>query len=107
MCCRINQEPGNFAYPTGMALEVHHIVDKGYRQHSGGHIATLPLCKWHHRGEPFIDCSVTEMAANHGPSLGVSKRAFILWYGTERELLAKVNADLSTTDNAAHKTALT
>src|SRR5690606_40472407 len=32
--------------------EVHHIVDKGYRSHSGGHDATLPLCSWHHRGIP-------------------------------------------------------
>ena len=29
-----------------LATEVHHIVDKGYRSHSGGHDATIPLCSY-------------------------------------------------------------
>jgi hypothetical protein len=30
-------------FPT----EAHHINDKGYRKHSGGHAVTLPLEAWH------------------------------------------------------------
>jgi hypothetical protein len=71
--------------------EAHHIVDKGYREHSGGHQATIPLCEWHHRGEPRLGWNATLMAEKFGPSMARSKRAFVLRYGTERELLAKVN----------------
>jgi Recombination enhancement, RecA-dependent nuclease len=76
---------------TGMRVEAHHIVDKGYRKHSGGHQATIPLCGWHHRAEPFIDCCA-EMEAFHGPSLALNKRAFTARYGTERALLERINA---------------
>jgi hypothetical protein len=74
--------------------EAHHIVDNGYRAHSGGHQATIPLCGWHHRGEPKMPQSKTEMGFIYGPSLATSKRFFVLRYGTERELLAHVNAML-------------
>lgn len=73
-------------------VEAHHIVDGGYRKHSGGHQATLPLGKWHHRGEPLTHAlTVKEMTRLFGPSLAKSKREFIRRFGTERELLAKVN----------------
>lgn len=74
--------------------EVHHLVDKGYREHSGGHDATIPLCLWHHRGEHDGQCSNTRMALEFGPSMALQKRAFVARYGTERELLAKVNKQL-------------
>lgn len=77
-------------YPT----EAHHLVDKGYRVHSGGHMATLPLCHWHHRGVPLENYGVGEMLTLCGPSLALNKRAFVAKYGTERELLAKVNGIL-------------
>jgi hypothetical protein len=76
---------------TGMRVEAHHLVDKGYRKHSGGHQATIPLCAWHHRGEPHIDFSIKEMGYRYGPSIAVSKRMFVAQYGTDRELLEKVN----------------
>jgi hypothetical protein len=76
-------------------VEAHHIVDGGYRKHSGGHQATLPLGKWHHRGEPLTtEWTVKEMTATFGPSLAKSKREFIRVFGTERELLAKVDGQL-------------
>ena len=70
----------------------HHIVDKGYRKHSGGHQATIPLCRWCHLGEPrWAAVTIGEMSRTVGPSLAFNKRAFVQRYGTERELLAKVN----------------
>jgi hypothetical protein len=77
-------------YPT----EAHHLVDKGYRIHSGGHMATLPLCRWHHRGEPLEGWKISLMLSQCGPSLALHKRDFVKRYGSERELLAKVNGIL-------------
>lgn len=74
--------------------EVHHLVDKGYRKHSGGHMATLPLDLWHHRGIVKPGWTSTEMYAHYGPSLALQKREFVATYGTERELLARVNSKL-------------
>ena len=80
-----------------MGVHVHHIVDKGYRRLSGGHQATIPLCPYHHVGYPYpalvsVECSKAEIEQYFGPSLALNKRAFVERYGTERELLAKVNA---------------
>lgn len=71
--------------------EIHHLVDKGTRKHSGGHKATIPLCTWHHRGEHPIALSAKYMEEVLGPSMAKNKRAFIKEFGTERELLAKVD----------------
>jgi len=75
-----------------MAAEIHHIVDKGYRSHSGGHDATIPLCCWHHRGVLPEDAAFFNSWL--GPSLALSKREFIRVFGTERQLLETVNAML-------------
>jgi hypothetical protein len=84
IACVIN---GFFAGPA----EVHHIVDKGYRRLSGGDEATLPLCAWHHRGEPWIDFPVSYMRERFGPSMKLESKAFTEEFGTQRKLLAKVN----------------
>lgn len=73
-------------------IDVHHLVDRGTRKHSGGNKATLPLCPFHHRGEPADGYSTEWMTCMYGPSLALNKRAFIARYGTERELLAEVDA---------------
>jgi len=77
-----------------MWAEIHHIVDKGYRRHSGGHDATLPLCSWHHRGVNAFGFTAAQMTADFGPSLALSKREFVRVFGTERQLLETVNAML-------------
>lgn len=74
--------------------EAHHLVDKGYRKHSGGHMATIPLCSWHHRGEPAFDVNASEMACAFGPSKAREGKKFTARYGTDRELLAKVDERL-------------
>lgn len=71
-----------------LSTEAHHLVDKGTRKHSGGHASTIPLCKWHHRGERVEYMTSREMHLVYGPSLALKKREFIACYGTERELLA-------------------
>ena len=72
--------------------EIHHIVDGGYRKHSGGHDATLPLCSHHHQGVPPDGYTVEWANASLGPSLALNKREFIRVFGTERQLLETVNA---------------
>ena len=72
--------------------DIHHLVDKGYRKHSGGHRATLCLCQWHHSGKPRMGFSKKWMAEKYGPSLAENKKAFVAHYGTERELLVKSDA---------------
>jgi hypothetical protein len=87
ICC-LKESPDDGATPADM----HHLVDKGYRRLSGGDAATLPLCEWHHRGQPRGDRSADEMLYLAGPSLDRHKKLFIKIYGTERELLAECNA---------------
>lgn len=72
-------------------VEIHHLVDKGYKKHSGGNQATIPLGSWHHRGQPYIDTSTGYMRALHGPSMFFEAKAFAEKYGSQRTLLAKVN----------------
>jgi hypothetical protein len=71
-----------------LPTEAHHLVDKGTRKHSGGHDATIPLCRWHHRGVVVEYMSSREMHLVYGPSFACRKKEFIACYGTERELLA-------------------
>jgi Recombination enhancement, RecA-dependent nuclease len=71
--------------------EAHHVVSQSYRKHSGGHQATLPLCSWHHRSEPIMGQSKTEMGFIYGPSLETSKAFFVKRYGTELDLLANID----------------
>lgn len=77
-----------------MRTEAHHLVDKGTRKHSGGHMATIPMCGWHHRGECVEYMGSREMHLVYGPSFARNKREFIACYGTERELLAETDERL-------------
>jgi len=72
--------------------EVHHVISHGYRKHSGGHDSTIGLCVWHHRGLCLDDKTSSEMLFDYGPSLALYKRQFVKTYGTERELLARLEA---------------
>ena len=89
-CLACEQEKIQQPLPT----EAHHLVDKGTRKHSGGHDATIPLCRWHHRGECVEYMSSREMHLVYGPSLARRKREFIACYGTEREMLAETDERL-------------
>ena len=70
-------------------LEIHHMTNGGRRI---GNEFTLPLCSYHHRGVLPIDCKNSSTAElTYGPSFAKSKRKFIERYGTEAQLLQKVN----------------
>lgn len=71
--------------------DIHHLVDNGYRKHSGGNQATIPLCPWHHRGQPFHGRTMTFTRNSRGPSMAHESKEFARVYGSQRELLAKVN----------------
>ena len=71
--------------------DIHHIVDKGYRSHSGGDSSTIGLCPWHHRGVKNDGMTTTLMVEWFGPSLALHKRRFVQKFGSERELLDIVN----------------
>lgn len=88
ICCKI--EGANQASRT----EAHHIVDKGYRKHSGGDESRLPLCEWHHRGICLDTKTTSVMISEYGPSLALTKKSFVATYGTERELLARLEAGI-------------
>lgn len=89
VACRLEKWHGN------LPVEIHHLVDKGYRKHSGGNQATIGLCTWHHRGEPIMGHTLTWMRGIYGPSMRLESREFARVYGTQRELLARVNEMLS------------
>lgn len=76
-------------------VEMHHLVDKGYRKHSGGNQATIPLGAWHHRGEPFMNTTGSQMRMKFGPSMFHEAKEFARVFGTQRELLARINEMLS------------
>jgi hypothetical protein len=72
-------------------VEVHHLVDNGYRRLSGGNQATIPLGAYHHRGQPLIDKDIRYMRERFGPSMALERREFDKVYGSQRDLLARVN----------------
>jgi Recombination enhancement, RecA-dependent nuclease len=76
--------------------EAHHLVFNGYRKHSGGNQATIPLGKYHHRGEPLMGKTVTWMRQTFGPSLFGESTAFHEQYGSEQSLLILTDELLET-----------
>lgn len=72
-------------------VDMHHLVDKGNRKASGGDKATLPLCVWHHRGMAPDGYTVERATLLLGPSFEHNRRDFNRVYGTQRELLQKVD----------------
>lgn len=69
-------------YDVESPAEPHHIDGKTV---PNAHLRTLPLCPRHHRvpGEGY--------ATRHGPGKRAGKADFEEAYGTEEELLARVN----------------
>jgi hypothetical protein len=79
-------------WTTGLCCgrtEVHHLLSGGIRR---GHTFTIPLGQWHHQGIPLPGYSAKQMRNFFGPSLRLHSKAFKAQYGTDDELLAKVNA---------------
>lgn len=64
--------------------DAHHLLSGGRRI---GHLATIGLCQWHHRGiaEFFSHAHLRECL---GPSLMDGSKLFREAYGTDEELMA-------------------
>lgn len=88
ICCRIS------GCEQISRTEAHHLTDKGYRRLSGGHQASFPLCGWHHRGRVPAGHTADSATITYGPSLFHTSKLFKKIYGTERELLAKVDSEI-------------
>jgi hypothetical protein len=64
--------------------DVHHLLSGGRRR---GHKFTIPLCPWHHRGNPPDSMAVKDASWVYGPSLARSPRKFREEFGTDAVLL--------------------
>jgi hypothetical protein len=87
VCCRAE------GLPIG-PVQIHHLVDKGNRELSGGNQSSLPLCAWHHQGIVPAGHTIESATLAFGPSLRHQSKAFHERYGSQRELLAKVNEEI-------------
>lgn len=69
-------------------FEVHHLLSGNRRR---GHLFTVPLCVWHHRGQhgPLWTAKFSEEML--GPSLARTSKKFRAAFGTDDELLAATN----------------
>lgn len=73
-------------------VEIHHLLSGNKRI---GHMATVALCEWHHRGVTNIPRS--DMNTIFGPSLANGSKPFRAKFGSDAELLALQNALLGLT----------
>lgn len=81
--------------------EADHNVDKGYRKHSGGHMATIPLCGWHHQGTCKDGYTSSQMTQTYGPSKKLDKDSFHDRYGGWNILLVETDALLASNQHDA------
>jgi hypothetical protein len=82
--------------------EIHHLNLGGRAGNKRrGDEFTIPLSAWHHRGEPLPGRTATQMTLIYGPSLARESRAFRQRYGTDDQLLSKVNDLIRQVDEIA------
>ena len=70
------------------SAEIHHLLSGNKRR---GHEYTIPLCRFHHQGDPDFGWTANEMAQRIGPSLARESKAFHIAFGSDDELLERVN----------------
>lgn len=71
-------------------IEIHHLLSGNKRI---GHMATVSLCPWHHRGVICGDgMSVALAKTMYGPSLAHGSKPFRAEFGSDVELLGLQNA---------------
>lgn len=88
IACKLEKAPIQCG-PT----EIHHLTIGGRAgQKRRGDLETIPLGRWHHQSIPKPGRNMTQMEELYGPSYRLTSRAFRASYGTDDELLAKVNA---------------
>jgi hypothetical protein len=81
--------------------EAHHLNLGGKAgQKRRGDDYTIPLCTWHHRGDPPEGVTASDAAYYLGPSLQRSSKRFRETYGTDDELLERTSKALGLKESA-------
>lgn len=87
VCCAAR---GYFREEGGPVVDAHHLLGAGLRI---GHLATVPLCKWHHAGRLIVSGWTH---ATHrrllGPSLAEGSVPFHEAFGDDDALMAATHA---------------
>lgn len=79
-------------YDVCGASEEHHLnFDGKAGQKRRGNDETIVLGSWHHRAVPKRGWTARKMTDVYGPSLAMQSKAFRERYGTDDELLKRVN----------------
>jgi len=65
--------------------DVHHLLSGNRRR---GHLYTIPLCPWHHRG---VGNRYADRGRDMGPSLAHGSKPFREMFGSDDELLEHTN----------------
>ncbi len=82
--------------PQPSPTEAHHCNVGGLAgQKRRGDAYQLPLCAFHHRGEPPAGMNKSEATYEYGPSLALDSKQFRFAYGTDDQLLALVELKLA------------
>ena len=71
--------------------DIHHLLDGGRRM---GHDYTIPLDPWYHEGHPPEGMNPREAKALFGPSMKLHKREFVERFGSELDILERVDEQL-------------
>lgn len=82
ICCESEGYPHD---EDGPMVEAHHLLSGGIRR---GHMHTVGLCQWHHRGRPIVEgWSLSDHRQWLGPSLAEGSEPFRRWYGDDDRLM--------------------
>ena len=83
VCCRLRSRIVHLS-PHGY-VDVHHLL-KGNKRI--GHMHTIGLCVWHHRGHTLDGYNRIQMQALYGHSLAHGSKPFREQFGSDEDLLA-------------------
>lgn len=72
-------------------VEVHHLLSGNKRM---GHMFTIGLCPWHHRGVPMYGYKRRQMQEIYGDSLAHGSKPFHELFGSDMDLLEMQNGML-------------
>ena len=76
------------SYGAYVPAEIQHLTSGGRRK---GHMFTIPLCPWHHRGVCNNGLTPEYMTSIMGPSFAHSRKDFEKTFGSEEYLLEETN----------------
>ena len=94
VACLQHGKYAKWSKDDGEHIEIHHLLSGNKRI---GHMATISLCMWHHRGITFdyeVDDfrTMKKMTEKYGPSFANGSKPFRAEFGSDKELLELQNA---------------